>query len=89
MISEELTVLNKLGLHARPCALLSKTANLFTSSVLLTHKDRAVDAKSILGLMTMAMPVDSKVTVTIEGKDEEQAMASIRELFQNRFGELE
>ncbi len=89
MISEELTIRNKLGLHARPCALLSKTANLFSSSVLLTHKDRAVDAKSILGLMTMAMPYDSTVMVTIEGKDEEKAMMSIRELFHNRFGEDE
>lgn len=89
MISEELTIRNKLGLHARPCALLSKTANLFSSSVLLRHKDRAVDAKSILGLMTMAMPCDTTVTVTIEGKDEETAMKSIRELFHNRFGENE
>ena len=87
MISEELTVTNKLGLHARPCALLSKTANLFSSSILLTHKDRVVDAKSILGLMTMAMPYNSTVTLTIEGSDEEKAMLSIRELFKNRFGE--
>ncbi|EJW95683.1 Phosphotransferase system, phosphocarrier protein HPr [gut metagenome] len=87
MISEEFTVTNKLGLHARPCALLSKTANLFSSSILLIHKNRTVDAKSILGLMTMAMPYNSTVTIRIEGKDEEKAMLSIRELFQTRFGE--
>ena len=56
MQTKQLTVLNKLGLHARPCALLAKTAGFFKSSITLTHNNHSVDAKSILGLMTMAVP---------------------------------
>ena len=56
MQTKQLTVLNKLGLHARPCALLAKTAGFFKSSIALTHNNHSVDAKSILGLMTMAVP---------------------------------
>ena len=89
MQTRELTVKNKLGLHARPCALLSKTASLFRSSITLTHKGRCVDAKSILGLMTMAMPSGSDVTICTNGSDEITAMDSICELFDNRFGETE
>lgn len=50
MQTKQLTVLNKLGLHARPCALLAKTAGFFKSSITLTHNNHSVDAKSILGL---------------------------------------
>lgn len=89
MLSKEITVKNKLGLHARPCALLSKTAALFRSNITITHKGRSVDAKSILGLMTMAMPSGSVLTVSTEGPDEEAAMESLCELFDNRFGEAE
>ena len=49
MQTKQLTVLNKLGLHARPCALLAKTAGFFKSSITLTHNNHSVDAKSILG----------------------------------------
>ena len=89
MQTRELTVKNKLGLHARPCALLSKTASLFRSSITITHKNRSGDAKAILGLMTMAMPSGSELTVRAEGPDEKTAIESICELFDNRFGETE
>ncbi len=89
MLTQELTVKNKLGLHARPCALLSKTANLFRSSVTLSQNGRCVDAKSILGVMTMAMPTGSVVTLTVDGPDEKAALEAICELFENRFGEAE
>lgn len=89
MIQEELTVLNKLGLHARPSALLAKTAGLFSSSVTLTCGKRTVDAKSILGLMTLALAYGTKLTLTVEGSDEAVATESIKKLFNNRFGEEE
>lgn len=89
MIQEELTVLNKLGLHARPSALLAKTARLFSSSVTLTCGKRTVDAKSILGLMTLALAYGTKLTLTVEGSDEAVATESIKKLFNNRFGEEE
>lgn len=87
MQSKQLTVLNKLGLHARPCALLAQTASLFRSSITLTERNRSVDAKSILGLMTMAMPQGTTFTITVDGPDEESALKHISELFANRFGE--
>ena len=62
MQTKQLTVLNKLGLHARPCALLAKTAGFFKSSITLTHNNHSVDAKSILGLMTMAVPAGTTLT---------------------------
>ncbi len=89
MLQQTLTLRNKLGLHARPSALLAKTAGLFKSSITLTSGSRSVDAKSILGLMTMAMPCDTELTVSAEGPDEKAALESIVELFENRFGEEE
>lgn len=89
MIQEELTVLNKLGLHARPSALLAKTAGLFCSSITLTCGKRTVDAKSILGLMTLALACGTKLTLTVDGSDEAVATESIKKLFNTRFGEEE
>lgn len=83
MQTKQLTVLNKLGLHARPCALLAKTAGFFKSSITLTHNNHSVDAKSILGLMTMA----TTLTVTADGPDEDSAIKDITALFDNKFGE--
>ena len=74
MQTKQLTVLNKLGLHARPCALLAKTAGFFKSSITLTHNNHSVDAKSILGLMTMAVPAGTTLTVTADGPDEDSAI---------------
>ena len=87
MLQERITVRNKLGLHARPSALLAKTAGLFKSSITLTHEKRCVDAKSILGLMTMALPCGTELFVTADGPDEKAAVESIVELFRDRFGE--
>ena len=87
MQTKQLTVLNKLGLHARPCALLAKTAGFFKSSITLTHNNHSVDAKSILGLMTMAVPAGTTLTVTADGPDEDSAIKDITALFVNKFGE--
>ena len=87
MLEVQITVKNKLGLHARPSALLAKTAGLFRSSITITHGKRAVDAKSILGLMTMALPFGSELTLNVDGPDEKAALESIIELFDKRFGE--
>lgn len=70
MFEETLTLQNKLGLHARPSARLAKTASLFRSTITITHEKHTVDAKSILGLMTMALPCGSVVTIAADGSDE-------------------
>lgn len=89
MQKTKVVVLNKLGLHARPCALLAKTANQYKSTLLLESNGRTVDAKSILGLMTMAMPKGGELTVIADGDDEADATARIVQLFSDRFGEAE
>ena len=65
MLEIKLTIKNKLGLHARPSALLAKTAGLFRSAITLTCGKRTVDAKSILGLMTMAFPCGTELTLSV------------------------
>lgn len=87
MLTQTLTVKNRLGLHARPSALLAKTANLYKSSILLKDKVRTVDAKSILGLMTMALPKGTELVVCVDGPDEASALRHVVELFETRFGE--
>lgn len=89
MFEETLTLQNKLGLHARPSARLAKTASLFRSAITITHEKHTIDAKSILGLMTMALPCGSVVTIAADGPDEKDAVQTIAELFRDRFGEDE
>lgn len=89
MLEKELRVTNKLGLHARPSALLAKTAQQFTSAITISHAGRTVDAKSILSLMTLALPLDSVFTLRVDGDDEQAAFEAIKDLFANRFGESE
>lgn len=87
MIKLDLELTNKLGLHARPSAKLAKTAALFKSAITLSRPGQTVDAKSILGLMTMACPQGSVLTLQVDGPDEEVAAEEIRKLFEDRFGE--
>ena len=89
MLEKELRVTDKLGLHARPSALLAKTAQQFTSAITISHAGRTVDAKSILNLMTLALPLDSVFTLRVDGGDEQAAFEAIKDLFANRFGESE
>lgn len=89
MVSVEATVLNKLGLHARPSALLAKTAAVYASSITITEGSRTVDCKSILGLMTMGLGCGARIVLTAEGRDEKEALEHIASLFRDRFGEAE
>jgi phosphocarrier protein HPr len=89
MICKNLIVINKLGLHARASALLSDTALKFQSSIIMKFKGRSIDTKSILDVMTMGGVQGSEVEICINGSDEEQAMDTISNLFQNRFNEKE
>ena len=81
------TVINKLGLHARPGALVTRTANLFSSAIRLTKGDKSVDAKSILAVMTLAAKCGDEITISADGADEAPALEALCALFQSRFGE--
>lgn len=89
MQTRTVTVLNKLGVHARPGALLTKTANLFECTVTIKKGDKTVDAKSILSVMRLAAKCGEELTIVTDGIDDVAAMESIVALFQSRFGENE
>ena len=89
MIRQSVLVSNKLGLHARAAAKLVRLASRFSSEVFLSHEDvnQQIDAKSILGILMLAASQGTRLTISIDGKDEDQADKAIRELFENKFGE--
>jgi phosphocarrier protein len=87
--SAELTIANKLGLHARAAAKLTQIASSFQSEVWLTRNGRRVNAKSIMGVMMLAAGKGASVTVEADGLDADEAVAAIRKLVAGRFGEGE
>ena len=89
MPSAELTIANKLGLHARAAAKLTQLASRFAAEVWLTRNGRRVNAKSIMGVMMLAAGKGASVTVEADGLDADEAVAAIRELVAGRFGEGE
>jgi phosphocarrier protein HPr len=89
MIRSNITISNKLGLHARASAKLTKLAGGFTSDIHLSRNGRRVNAKSIMGVMMLAAGMGSEVEIEVAGGDEEQAMAALRSLIDGKFGEGE
>ena len=87
MASSELTIVNKLGLHARASAKLTQVANGFKSEVWLSRNGRRVNAKSIMGVMMLAAGMGALVTVEAEGADADAALRAIRQLIADKFGE--
>lgn len=87
MIKKEFVIKNRLGLHARAAAQLVKTANGFRSDVLVQKDGIEVNGKSIMGILMLAAPQGSRITVTASGDDAEAAMNTIGQLIDNGFGE--
>lgn len=87
MQAQKLTIINKLGLHARAAAKLVTLASTFTSEIQLKHNDKQADAKSIMGVMMLAAAKGTVIELSAEGDDEAQAMLEITELINDRFGE--
>lgn len=81
------TIKNRLGLHARAAALLVKTANRFSSEIIIEKDGIEVNAKSIMGVLMLAASKGSKVTIKIEGDDEKDAIQAVSRLFEDKFGE--
>ncbi|MDH3319842.1 MAG: HPr family phosphocarrier protein [Betaproteobacteria bacterium] len=89
MPSAELTIANKLGLHARASAKLTQLAGQYAAEIWLTRNGRRVNAKSIMGVMMLAAGRGAAVTVEAEGADADAALTAIRELIADKFGEGE
>jgi len=89
MIQTTTTISNKLGLHARASAKLTKLAGSFTCEVWMSKGERRVNAKSIMGVMMLAAGIGSTVMVETNGADEQVAMEALLALINEKFGEGE
>jgi phosphocarrier protein len=89
VITKEIEIKNKLGLHARAAAKLVHTAARFKSSIKIKKGDEEVDGKSILGILLLAAGKGSIITVRAEGEDEAEAVAAIEQLIEGKFDESE
>ena len=87
MIKTSITISNKLGLHARASAKLTKLAGGFQSEISLSRNDRRVNAKSIMGVMMLAAGIGSVVEIEIDGPDEQAAIDALTALINDKFGE--
>jgi len=89
MITQEVTIINKLGLHARAASSFVKTASAFASTVQVTRARTQADGKSIMAMMMLEATCGSTITLSIDGADEDDAMAALIEIIEERFGEAE
>ena len=87
-LTEEVVVVNPLGIHARPAAALVQKVLPFESDIYLNFNGNRVNAKSIMGLLTLAAIKGARLTVTCKGSDASAAMEAVKELFSAGFGEL-
>ncbi len=87
MIEKELIVLNRAGIHTRPAATLVKLTSRFKSEIFLVKDGFEINAKSIIGVMTLTAEQGSVLTIKIKGEDEQEAFNSIEILFKNKFEE--
>ena len=83
----EATVVNKLGVHARPSAKITQLASKFKCEVWMEKGSRRINAKSIMGVMMLAAGMGTEIEIEIEGPDETGAMQALRELIDGKFGE--
>lgn len=89
MISKELLIVNKLGLHARAAAKLVKLSSSFQSSIDIEKDNQRVNSKSIMGVMMLAASCGTHVTIIAQGDDEQRAVDAIEDLINRRFDEEE
>ncbi|MCQ2595977.1 MAG: HPr family phosphocarrier protein [Treponemataceae bacterium] len=87
MVERIVIVKNRAGIHARPAALIAQTANKFASEVLIERDSATINAKSIMGVITMAAGYQTELTVRATGEDEQAAVDAIQALFDNKFEE--
>ncbi|AVS72925.1 HPr family phosphocarrier protein [Paracidovorax cattleyae] len=89
MIKTNITISNKLGLHARASAKLTKLAGSFPCEVWMARGERRVNAKSIMGVMMLAAGIGTEVSIETDGPQEQEAMDALRALVDGKFGEGE
>ena len=87
MISKEVTIVNNVGLHARPATFFIQKANAYKSSVWVEREDRRVNAKSLLGVLSLGIVKDMTVTILADGPDEIEAVDGLKALIESAFDE--
>jgi phosphocarrier protein HPr len=89
MLIHKITIINKLGLHARAAAKFVSCASAFSSHIQAGKDSELVDAKSIMSVMMLAAAKGTELILQVEGSDEQEALAALVELIENRFDEAE
>jgi phosphocarrier protein len=87
MVERIVTIRNRAGMHARPAALLVKTASSFASQISIERDSERVNGKSIMGVITLGATFNTPLKIIAEGPDESEAVDAIQKLFDNRFEE--
>ncbi|MFO7820277.1 MAG: HPr family phosphocarrier protein [Halanaerobacter sp.] len=87
MQKEMVEITNRTGIHARPASLIVQKSNEFESSIFIIKDDKEVNAKSIMGIMSLGISQSTKITIKTEGADEEEAMIKLKELIEKKINE--
>lgn len=87
MVSKEIVVQNQVGLHARPATFFIQKANEYSSSIWISKDERKVNAKSLLGVLSLGITRGTAVTLTADGADEEAALEALDKLIASNFAE--
>jgi phosphocarrier protein HPr len=87
MTSCDVSISNRLGLHARAAAKFVHVANRFRSHIKVTRNHRVIDGKSIMGILLLAAPCGAFITISADGPDEKEAVAELSKLVESGFGE--
>ena len=89
MEKRTITIINKLGLHARAAAKLVNTSSLFNANITLAREDKEVDAKNIMSVLLLAASQGTELEISAEGDDALDAIVALEQLINDRFGEAE
>ena len=87
MIPKEVVIKNQVGLHARPATFFIQKANEFKSSIWVEKEERRVNAKSLLGVLSLGIVKGTAITIIADGADEDEAIATLAELIDSDFSE--
>ncbi len=87
MVTQEVTINNEVGLHARPATFFIQKANEFKSGIWVEKDERRVNAKSLLGVLSLGITKGTSITLLADGSDEKEAVAALSELVSGNFGE--
>ena len=87
MTQKKITISNRAGIHARPAALLVQTASQFESEIFLENNSEKINGKSIMGIITLGALYNTEINIIADGKDEQEAVDAIANLFEKKFEE--